>query len=421
MMRRSQTTALLLVALLVVAGLVYWLNVRGDDIATYSEGLDNQAPDLARGRALVVAGDCIACHTVRGQPAFAGGRPIETPFGTVYSGNITPDRATGIGSWTRADFWRALHNGRSKDGRLLYPAFPYANFTRITPRDADAMFDYLRSLPPVQQPPTAHALRFPYDTQLALALWRALFFRPGVFEPDQARTAEWNRGAYLVQGLGHCDACHAARNVFGAVSRQLDLGGGLIPMQNWYAPPLLSSTRGGISGWSADDIEALLHTGTSRRASAMGPMAEVVFRSTQYLPASDTRAIATYLLALPPAEHNAAVSPSPFDAGTLARGASIYRDHCTQCHGNEGEGAPPAYPPLAHNPSVMEPVAANAIKAVLSGGYAPVTTANPRPYGMPAFIVKLDDADIAAVLSYVRASWGQGAGPVTTFDVQRYR
>ena len=375
-------------------------------------------PQDGRGAYLVAAGDCVACHTAIGGAPFAGGRAIETPFGTVYSSNITPDAATGIGAWTREDFWRALHEGRSRSGRLLYPAFPYPSFTQVTREDADAMFDYLRTLAPVSRVNTPHTLRFPYSTQAALAGWRALFFRAGSFQADPGRSAEWNRGAYLVRGLGHCDACHASRNVFGAVSHSLDLGGGLIPMQKWYAPPLTS--REGVAGWGASQIVQLLQSGASPRAMAMGPMAEVVYRSTQHISPEDARAIAAYL--------QAAASPAPAGAArakperaTMQRGAAIYSERCASCHGDGGEGAYPAYPPLAGNPGMNAPLAANAIKAVLNGGYAPATAANPRPYGMPPFFGELRDEDIAAVLTYARASWGNTGASVSTLDVERYR
>ncbi|HSU76917.1 MAG TPA: c-type cytochrome [Burkholderiales bacterium] len=372
-----------------------------------------------RGAYLVAAGDCVACHSAIGGAPFAGGRAIDTPFGTVYSSNITPEVASGIGAWSREDFWRALHEGRSRDGRLLYPAFPYPNFTQVTREDADAMYDYLRTLAPVARANTPHALRFPYNTQAALAGWRLLFFRAGVYQPDATRSAEWNRGAYLVRGLGHCDACHASRNLFGAVSHRLDLGGGLIPLQNWYAPPLGTSSGAGIAGWDAAHIAALLTSGVSPRATAMGPMAEVVYRSTQNLTAQDAQAIAGYL-------QSSASQRSPREARapeerTMARGAALYADHCAECHGDNGEGALPAYPALAGNPSMNAAVAANGIKAVLNGGYAPATRANPRPYGMPPFFGKLSDQEVAAVLTYVRASWGNAGAPLSAVDVERYR
>jgi mono/diheme cytochrome c family protein len=418
-MKILRALALLALVVVVLAAVVHWLNRRDEgDVA--SNAVPGPA-QIERGRYLVAAGDCIACHTAIGGADFAGGRRIDTPFGIVYSSNITPDVATGIGAWSRADFWRALHNGRSRDGRYLYPAFPYPNFTRITREDADAMFDYLGTRKPVARANTAHALRFPYGTQAALAIWRALFFRPGVFESDASPDAEWNRGAYLVHALAHCDACHASRNLFGAVSHNLDLGGGLIPMQNWYAPPLISKTGAGVAGWQVADIEALLHTGISPRAMAMGPMAEVVFRSTQFLSPADVRAIANYLHSFAPPTPSTRTPAGGADRRQVARGAEVYHDHCAACHGDYGEGAYPAYPALAGNPSATEGVAANAIKAVLNGGYAPVTAGNPRPYGMPPFFNTLRDADIAAVVTYVRTSWGNTGTPVSTFDVERFR
>ena len=365
----------------------------------------------SRGAYLVVAGDCIACHTVIGGAPFAGGRAIETPFGTIYASNITPDAAAGIGAWSKDDFWRALHEGKSRDGRLLYPAFPYPNFTQVTREDADAMYDYLRTVPAQARKNTPHALRFPYDTQAALAAWRALFFKPGAFRPEPARGAEWNRGAYLVRGLGHCDACHTSRNMFGAVTHDLDLGGGLIPMQKWYAPPLASAH-------GPEHVIAILKSGSAARGTAMGPMAEVVYRSTQYLADADIRAIASYLEGLPAAAPGEDVAPP--DRESMTRGAAVYADHCAQCHGDQGEGAAPAYPALARNQSVTTRLPANAVKAILYGGYAPATAANPRPYGMPPFLA-LSDADVAAVATFIRASWSNRASPVSTLEVERYR
>lgn len=377
------------------------------------------APGQAQqtGAYLAAAGDCVACHTDAGGQPFAGGRAIATPFGTVYSTNITPDAGTGIGSWSREEFARAMHQGRSKDGRLLSPAFPYPNFTKMARADVDAIFDFLRSVPAVSRPNTPQSLRFPYNTQAALGAWRLLFFRAGRFQAEPHRGAEWNRGAYLVQALGHCDACHAERNLFGAVSHSLDLGGGLIPMQNWYAPPLAS---GAAPRLKAEEIVTLLRSGISPRATAMGPMAEVVFRSTSHLSAADAGAIAAYLQSLPAGEGSKKRVLRP-DPDSLARGAVVYGESCAQCHGDQGEGAYPAYPALAGNPSVTSPVAANAIKAVLNGGFPPSTAGNPRPFGMPPYAGRLNEKDIAAVLTYVRGSWGNDEAPVSTLDIERYR
>ena len=408
--------------LVAAAALVTWLNLRDEvDVDAPVAALAAGDSLLARGAYLARAGNCASCHTARGGPSYAGGRGIDTPFGTVFSSNLTPDNNTGIGSWTSAHFWRAMHNGRSKDGRLLYPAFPYPNYTQVTREDSDALFAYLRSLPAVQQSATPHTLRFPYDSQAALAVWRALYFKPGVYEPDPQRSAEWNRGAYLVRGLGHCAACHTARNALGASSEALDLAGGLIPMQNWYAPSLSSPHEAGVGDWDRRHIVDLLKTGISPRASATGPMAEVVLRSTQYLNDTDLQAMAQFLKELPPPAAVAAPAAPAAPTHVLALGAKLYEQHCAQCHGEQGRGVPKAYPALAGNRAVTMPQTANLVQIVLNGGYAPATEGNPRPFGMPPFVLELSDADIAAVLTHIRQSWGNQASVVTPLEVNRMR
>jgi mono/diheme cytochrome c family protein len=408
--------------LVAAAALVAWLNLRDEvDVDVPVAALTASDSLLARGAYLARAGNCAACHTARGGAAYAGGRGIATPFGTVFSSNLTPDETTGIGNWTPAHFWRAMHNGRSKDGRLLYPAFPYPNYTQVTREDSDALFAYLGSLPAVERAATPHALRFPYDSQAALAVWRALYFKPGVYETDPQRSAEWNRGAYLVRGLGHCAACHSARNALGASSEALDLAGGLIPMQNWYAPSLSSPLEAGVGDWDRQHIVDLLKTGVSPRASATGPMAEVVLRSTQYLSETDLGAMAQFLKELAPPAPVAAPAAPAAPAAMLSRGAKLYEQHCAQCHGEQGRGVPRAYPALAGNRAVTMPETANLVQIVLNGGYAPATAGNPRPFGMPPFVLELSDSDIAAVLTHIRQSWGNQAGVVTPLEVNRMR
>jgi mono/diheme cytochrome c family protein len=313
-----------------------------------------------------------------------------------------------------------MHNGRSRDGRLLYPAFPYPNFTHVTRDDSDALFAYLRSLPAVHQPNRRHALRFPYDSQAALAVWRALFFQPSVYEPDPARSPEWNRGGYLVRGLGHCDACHASRNIFGATTGRLELGGGLIPMQKWYAPSLASSQEAGVQDWDLREVIALLKDGIAPRASVQGPMAEVVYRSTQFLKDDDLRAMSVFLQQLPqspPRSHGIIKR----DSELMTRGAKLYQQHCAQCHGDQGEGAPGAYPQLAGNRAVVMETPANLVRVIVYGGYLPCTGGNPRPYGMQPFSHELDDNDIAALLTFMRGAWGNDAPVVSALQVLRYR
>jgi mono/diheme cytochrome c family protein len=317
-----------------------------------------------------------------------------------------------------------MHNGRSRDGRLLYPVFPYPNYTRVTREDSDAIYAWLRTLAPVARPNTPHTLRFPYDSQISLAVWRALFFQPGTQEPQPGRSAAWNRGAYLVNGLGHCNACHSGRNLFGATAGTLDLSGGLIPMQNWYAPSLAAPDEAGVAHWSVQEVVDLLGTGVSLRGSVLGPMAGVVFRSTQHLSAPDLQAIAVFLKDLPqtPAAPRppALTSTGPVGANIL-QGREVYEAHCEQCHGEQGQGITGAYPPLAGNRAVMMNPPANLVRIALGGGFAPATKGNPRPYGMPPYATELSDAEIAAVLTMIRNSWGNSGSPINTVDVQRYR
>jgi cytochrome c553 len=389
---------------------------------------------VARGAYLARAGNCMACHTTRGGVPYAGGRAIDTPFGTVFSSNLTPDPTTGLGSWTAEHFWQALHNGKSKDGHLLYPAFPYTNYTRVTRADSDALYAYLRSLPATKLPNTPHALRWPYGTQAALWVWRTLYFSPG-------NSGAQERGAYLVQGLGHCSACHAARNALGATGKQPDLAGGLISMQNWYAPSLTSRAEASVADWDVAQIVALLKTGAAPRGAVLGPMAEVVLGSTQHLNDDDLTAMAVYLktlpqsnapavpIATPGAANPAPLSPSgvpvnklpPIPSKVTDRGANLYEQHCAQCHGDQGAGVAGAYPALAGNRAVTLASSANLTQIVINGGFAPATAGNPRPFGMPPYKLVLDDADVAAVLTHIRRTWGNDAAQVTELEVNRVR
>ncbi len=421
--RRLQVAWALALALpaLVFAGLFWRSETPGrNDLPPVAAAPRTPAELAARGEYLTRAGNCMACHTDRGGAPWAGGRALATPFGTVYAGNLTPDARTGLGAWTDDDFWRALHHGRSRDGRMLYPAFPYTHYTRITRADADAMYAFLRTVPPVDRENTPHALRWPYSTQAALAVWRALYFRPGGHREEAARGADWNRGAYLVQGLGHCSACHSARNAWGA-SEVLDLSGGMIPMQAWYAPSLASPAQAGVAQWDDADIVQLLRTGRAPQASTLGPMAEVVRHSTQHLEDTDLRAMAVFLKSVPQVDPPSPPRTAPATAGVMQRGERLYGDHCAQCHGERGEGVPGAYPRLAGNRAVTLPVTANLVQVTIHGAYPPATAGSPRPFGMPPFALTLSDADIAAVLSFVRGAWGHQAGGVSELDVAQQR
>ncbi|MBG6076145.1 cytochrome c [Polaromonas sp. CG_9.11] len=406
------------------AAAIWALNVQGESDVRATAAFAPTDSLIARGAYLARAGNCMACHTARGGASYAGGLGIPTPFGTVFTSNLTPDANTGIGSWSPAHFWRALHNGRSKSGRLLYPAFPYTSYTQVTREDSDAIFAYLRSQPAVNQPNRPHTLGFPFSSQAALAVWRALYFKPGVYQPDASRNAEWNRGAYLANGLSHCSACHSPRNALGGSRQNLALAGGLIPMQNWYAPSLTSAHEAGVGDWDKERVVQLLQTGVAPGASVSGPMAEVVLRSTQHLTEQDLGAMATYLKALPGAsplpEKTAPPRPATPFLGT-EKFSKLYAQHCAQCHGDKGEGIAKAYPPLAGNRAVTMDATDNLVQMVLNGGFAPATKGNPRPFGMPPFVLVLDDSEVAGLISHIRSSWGNQAGAVTPLAVNRVR
>jgi len=396
-----------------------------------AQGTKSRGPSATRvpaqtdGEYLARAGDCIACHTARGGEAFAGGFEMPTPFGTLYTPNITPDPETGIGKWTADDFYRAMHDGKSKDGSLLYPAFPYPSYTKVTRADADAIYGYIQTIAPVKKKNKPHALKFPYNQRNLLIGWRALYFQPGEYKPDPAQSAEWNRGAYLVLGLGHCDACHTSRNMLGATVKDKELSGGLIPLQDWYAPSLTSNREAGLGQWEIEEVVALLRTGISKRGVVFGPMAQVVHDSLQYITEADTQAMAVYLKSL-------ATTDAPSDPGQIRTtesqgrasydsGAKLYDRHCKSCHGANGLGVPPMYPPLANNQAITMAFSVNPIRMVLFGGFPPSTRGNPRPFGMPPFAYTLSDQEVADVVTYMRQSWGNRASAVSPSDVAKYR
>jgi mono/diheme cytochrome c family protein len=408
--------------LVLLALLVAWLNVRGE------APLDSDAPAattsdptlVARGAYLARAGNCMGCHSTAGAAEFAGGRGVETPFGTIFAPNITPDPKTGIGTWSDAEFWRAMHHGRSKDGRLLYPAFPYPSYTNVTREDSDTLYAYLRTVKPVEQANKAHDLPFPYNTQAALAVWRAMFFTPGTLQPEPQRTAEWNRGRYLVDGLAHCAACHSGRNFLGATSLNAEFAGGLMPDEAWYAPSLASPIEAGLQKWSRDEAVKLLKDGVSTHAAVSGPMAEVVYSSTQHLTPQDLNAMVEYLTGIPVRESEKKEAP-PAPSEVLGRGAKVYEQQCAACHGDKGQGVPSIYPALAGNRAVLMNSPNNLVQIIRKGGFSPSTAGNPQPFGMPPFAQVLNNEDIAAVTTFVRQSWGNAAPAVSTFDVHRVK
>lgn len=384
--------------------------------------------ELERGRVLALAGNCAHCHTARGGAAYAGGRRIVTPFGAVFSSNLTPDPDTGLGRWTAGDFWRALHHGRGADGRALVPVFPYTETTRISRQDSDALWAWLRTVPAVNQANQAHQLRWPFGTQAALAAWRTLYFRPGVWQEDSGQTAQWNRGAYLVNGAGHCAACHGGRNALGGVA-SAGFGGGLVPSGLGYAPALNRADQAGVAHWPLEHIVALLRDGTSPSGQATGPMADVVQHGTQHLPLGDLQAMAVYLKSLPvdtrPAAPAVLTDPANLKRAIDA-GADLYREQCADCHGAQGEGGRLAdgrwvVPPLALNRTVTQQPPANLVRAIALGGFGVPTAGNPRPFSMPPFAQVLTESQIADLATFLRRTWGAQAGSVSASDVARWR
>ncbi len=383
------------------------------------------AATIERGRYLATVGNCQGCHSLPGQPPYAGGTPLTTPFGTLYGPNLTPS-PEGIGDWSASDFWRALHLGQAPDGRLLSPAFPYTSTTHIRREDSDAIYAYLQSLPPDPTPNRPSEVRWPFHTQPALKAWRALYFTPAApITSAPALEDEIARGRYLTEGLGHCSACHSPRNRWGGFSAGHTLSGGLMP-SGWYAPSLLDPNEAGVQDWDIQAVVDLLRDGKSDHHTVTGPMAEVVAQSLSHWDEADLHAMARFLVALPvhtvPARRPGA-DTAPVDR---ALGARLYEQHCAACHGVDGQGfridnGHVAYPPLAGNRAVTLRSPANLVRIVQEGGFGLPTPSHPQPFGMPPFQLVLDDHAMAALLTHMRQSWGNQGAPVQALDVHKLR
>jgi mono/diheme cytochrome c family protein len=377
-----------------------------------------QAPfsTIQRGKYLVDAGDCMACHTSEADKPFAGGYPVETPFGTIYSANITPDRQSGIGAWSEEDFWRAMHFGVRPNGDRLYPAFPYPSFTKLTRDDVDAMHAYLATLKPERNTPPANDLTWPLNHRVFMRGWNMLFFTPGEFRRNPAKSDEWNRGAYLVEGPGHCGACHTAKNAFGGDKESRFLQGGGI--QSWFAPQIANGARNGLQAWSEDDIVEYLKTGRNRMTGATGLMAEVITYSTSQLSDDDLRAIAAYLKDVAGGDEPKHEIPHQ---SVMAAGKAVFDDSCAACHRTSGEGVERMFPPLKGNANVQSREPTTVIRVILDGARTVATDKQPTPSSMPSYDWKLTDSEIAAVATYVRNAWGNSASPVDADDVKALR
>jgi mono/diheme cytochrome c family protein len=367
---------------------------------------------VKRGEYLARAGDCFSCHTKPGGPALAGGLRMDTPFGALITPNITPDDETGIGKWTADDLYRAMHDGVNKAGQDLYPVMPYTFFTKVTRADVDDIYAYLRTVKPVSNRVDVNQLRFPFDIRLTQMTWRELYFTEGTFAPDPKKSAQWNRGAYLVEGLGHCGACHSPRTILGGIKRGEQLTGAHV--DHWFALNLTGDLRRGIGKFSNKQLVAFLKRGAVKgKTTAVGPMREVVHNSLSYLTDDDLMAIAIYLKSQP-----ARGKPSPAASSVKpdTKAAHLYLDHCAPCHQAKGIGMPGAIPPLAGNPVVLAPDPSDVLSVVLGG-----VPARGAYMAMPSF-ASLRNDDIASIANYVRTSWGNTASqPVRADNVQAIR
>ncbi|MEM5294888.1 cytochrome c [Burkholderia sp. JPY481] len=416
------------------------------DAAANPPDASTDAAQIARGAYLAKAADCAGCHTAaprvphpgaapEATPPFAGGLGMGSPFGTIYTSNITPDPQYGIGRYSYDDFARALREGIAPGGKRLYPAMPYPSFAKITDDDMHALYAYfMHGVQPVAVPAPQTRLPFPFNQRWALMFWDWAFAPKGQFKADAKHDAQWNRGAYLVQSLGHCGACHTPRGP-AYEERGYDesasayLTGGT--NDHWFAPNLSADPGSGLGRSSAADIVDFLRHGHGGGLITFGSMVQVVEDSTQYLNDDDLAAIAAYLKSLPPrapsgnfnARSNAAQQTvQALKTGDVERpGAGIYASYCARCHQMDGAGVPHKYPRLAGNPAVLSASSASLVRLLVEGGGSPHTESGPEPHKMPSFAGKLTDTEMARVLTFVRTTWGNAAGPVTRNDVSNVR
>jgi mono/diheme cytochrome c family protein len=362
----------------------------GGLLAKRLDGSTPNAAQLSRGQYLVAAGDCMSCHLREGGEPFAGGLGLNTPFGVIYTSNITPDRETGIGAWTSDQFYRAMHEGKGAHGENLYPAFPYPWFRRASREDDDAIFAYLMTVPAVNYTPPKSDLPFPFNIRASVGAWNLLFLNSHDFQADPGQSAEWNRGAYLVTGLGHCGGCHTPKNSFGADKSKEEFHGG--KLDNWVAPNLTDNKRIGLGAWSIDDITY----------------------STSLLSDADRHAIAVYIKSQPPSPMNTASAPN---SGAMRRGGEIYSDACASCHLENGVGQSRVFPPLGDDAMLQQPDPTGLEHLILAGTRIGISESRPSPLSMPSFAWKLTDQEIADVSTFIRNSWGNQAAAVSASDV----
>jgi mono/diheme cytochrome c family protein len=375
------------------------------------------AAQLRQGQYLARLGDCLSCHLRADGEPFAGGLGLNTPFGVIYTSNISSDPNHGIGNWTPDQFYRAMHDGIGGHGQHLYPAFPYPWFRNLSRQDDDALLAYLKTTPPVDYQPPGNELVFPMNVRAAVSVWNLLPLppRPGTQTP-QGATTEWSRGEALVLGPGHCSQCHTPRNHFGADKQGEAFQGGVL--DNFVSPDLTGNPRTGLGSWTVDDIAEYLRTGRNTRAAAGGPMGDVVTYSTSLMTDEDRHAIAVYLKSLPASAAADVTAPDP---ASMKRGAAVFSDACTACHLENAVGQPTLFPPLGNNAVTQQNDPTGVLHIILAGVRVGPSPTRPSPLTMPSFAWKLTDQQVADVSTYIRNSWGNRASPVTAQDVAKLR
>ncbi|NVZ32793.1 cytochrome c [Pseudomonas sp. A4002] len=389
---------------------------------------------VKQGEYLARAGDCVACHTAKGGKPFAGGLPMETPIGTLYSTNITPDK-TGLGDYSFEDFDQAVRHGVAKNGSTLYPAMPYPSYARVSESDMQALYAYfMKGVEPVAQVNKDSDIPWPLSMRWPLAGWRWMF-APKVADYQAQAGADpvISRGAYLVEGLGHCGACHTPRALTMqekslSASDGTAFLSGSAPLEGWIAKSLRGDHKDGLGSWSEDQLVQFLKTGRSDRSAVFGGMSDVVVHSMQYMSEEDLTAIARYLKSLPavdpkdqPHQYDKQVADALWKGDDSKPGASVYIDNCAACHRTDGHGYTRVFPALAGNPVLQTADATSLINIVLNGGTLPATHTAPSTFTMPAFAWRLSDQEVADVVSFVRGSWGNKGAPVKASDVANVR
>ncbi len=390
-------------------------------------------PPADRGEYVARLGNCVACHSVPGAPPFSGGLKMATPLGAIYATNITPDLKTGIGTYTFEDFDRAMRLGVAKDGHYLYPAMPYPSYAKMNEDDMQALYGFLmKAVPAAEVANKPSEIPSPWNARWPLAIWNYVFANDERYEPEAGRDAAWNRGAYLVEGLGHCGACHTPRGfMFNEKGYDTDDGPFLIgaPLDNWSASNLRQDVNTGLGRWTQDDLTTFLKTGHSRYGTAVGTMTEVINNSTQYMTDADITAMATYLKSLPGGREKDA-NPYTADPATAkmlqardysATGALTYAQQCMNCHLVDGAGHAPYLPPLAGNPATVAPSPVSLINIVLNGSARIVVDGMPDAYRMPQYRVLLSDQEIADVVTFIRSGWGNTSAKITAAEVAEIR